>query len=63
MTTLYIEYKVLFELINFEEPTYKLVPYGLELKGASATFAHLANILFGLLGLIVTIIFYRKLRK
>ncbi|MGH1441411.1 MAG: hypothetical protein ACRBBR_14950 [Cellvibrionaceae bacterium] len=63
LTTFYIEFRVLSEITNFEEPTYNLAQYGLELKGSSAALAHLANIVFGVLAIIVTIVAYKNFRK
>lgn len=63
ITTFYIEYRVLSEITHFEEPTYNLVQYGIQLKGSSAALAHLLNIALGVLAIIIAVISYKNLRK
>jgi hypothetical protein len=63
ITVFYIEFRILSEIENFEEPTYVLTQYGIQLKGAKAALAHVANIVFGLIAIIVASICYRNFRK
>ncbi|MGH1485415.1 MAG: hypothetical protein ACRBCI_04290 [Cellvibrionaceae bacterium] len=63
ITVFYIEFRILSEIDNFEEPTYILYQYGIELKGAKAALAHFGNITFGISAIIVASMCYRQLRK
>ncbi len=62
ITVLYIEFQILSEMVNFEEPRYDLPTIGISLSGYKATLAHIANFTLGLLAIIVTVFFYEKLR-
>jgi hypothetical protein len=63
LTTFYIEFRVLSEMVDFEGPTYNLPYYNIKLKGGLASLAHLGNITFSILALTVAINSYKNLRK
>ena len=63
LTSFYIEFRVLSEMVHFEEPTYNLPLYNIKLKGSSAAIAHLTNIAFGVLALVIAISSYKGFRK
>jgi hypothetical protein len=59
----YIEYRIIIEMNHFEEPVYFLPNHNIELKGITATLAHLANIVFAFIAVIITAVCYSKYRK
>ncbi len=63
LTTFYIEIKILSSMEQFETPVYHLSQYNLKLKGNPAALAHLINIVFGVLALVVAKISYKNLKK
>ena len=63
ITVFYIEFRILIEMQHFEEPSYILPQYNIELKGAKAAIAHVTNITFGLCAIIVACLCYKEFRK
>ncbi len=63
LTVFYIEYKILSQMMHFEEPTYIIPQYNIKLSGMAAAFAHFANIGFGLLATIIAVDAFKKFRK
>lgn len=63
LTTFYIEFRILSEMVYFEEPSYDLPYYNIKLKGTTATLAHLANIIFGVMAIALSVRSYNKLKK
>ena len=60
---LYIELNIILAMDNFEEPTYILPQYHLELRGAKATLAHLVNFGLTMAAIIITAASYHHFRK
>jgi hypothetical protein len=63
LTVIYIEIKILSQMIFFEEPVYSLYHYRIILKGATAALLHIFNISIGLSAVLVAAYCYGKFRN
>ena len=59
----YIEFHIASQMDNFQEPTYTLPLYNIEMKGTKAVVAHIGNIAFGTIALIIACFCYKEFRK